>query len=301
MDLKTFDAAITWWGRGVATIPLWPGEKRPIVGSWKQYQRRLPTADEIIAWFAHHPRNLAVVCGWGGLTVLDFDQRDIYLAWLAKANPPPTYTVRTSRGMHAYYFLETPTRSTKISGVDIQAAGNYVVAPPSIHPCGAAYEVAHDLPVARVPDLATVCPEWMFYERPTALTPSFTNPNPAAPRPENPPSAHTLRSAPPPAASVNLSSVMNALPSAPNLVATIKDRVSLLQFFPNARPSGGSHYLDICPFHDDHDPSFWIDTDTRLCGCFAGCTPRPMDVINLYARFYGLSNGAAIDALRALV
>lgn len=37
------------------------------------------------------------------------------------------------------------------------------------------------------------------------------------------------------------------------------------------KPSGNGHLLGLCPFHEDHDPSFGIDTTTGQWECFAGC------------------------------
>lgn len=38
-----------------------------------------------------------------------------------------------------------------------------------------------------------------------------------------------------------------------------------------AKPSGNGHLLGLCPFHEDHDPSFGFDTKTGQWECFAGC------------------------------
>lgn len=37
------------------------------------------------------------------------------------------------------------------------------------------------------------------------------------------------------------------------------------------KPSGNGHVLGLCPFHDDHNPSFGFDTKTGAWECFAGC------------------------------
>ena len=41
----------------------------------------------------------------------------------------------------------------------------------------------------------------------------------------------------------------------------------------------------------------WVDTARGICGCYAGCTPKPFDVIDLYARLHGLDNRDAIKQL----
>ena len=59
----------------------------------------------------------------------------------------------------------------------------------------------------------------------------------------------------------------------------------------------GAHWgVAKCPFHEDTNPSFWVDTERQLCGCFT-CTSMPMDVIYLYARLNNLNNADAIRGL----
>jgi hypothetical protein len=59
---------------GLAVLPADLREKRPAVRSWKEYQRRLPTADEVNNWFPAD-RPMCVVCGAvsGNLEMIDFD------------------------------------------------------------------------------------------------------------------------------------------------------------------------------------------------------------------------------------
>jgi hypothetical protein len=91
--------------------------------------------------------------GQGGkmLVVIDVDPRNggvATLTELQRTHGPLPYTarVRTGRGdggMH-YYFWCPPSLTLKSKlgpGVDIQAQGKYVIAPPSIHPItGLSYE-----------------------------------------------------------------------------------------------------------------------------------------------------------------
>jgi hypothetical protein len=59
----------------------------------------------------------------------------------------------------------------------------------------------------------------------------------------------------------------------------------------------GKRFITLrCPFHDDKEPSFWIDTTRNLWGCHA-CGVRG-DVINLYARLNGLTVPEAIRKMR---
>lgn len=51
-------------------------------------------------------------------------------------------------------------------------------------------------------------------------------------------------------------------------------RVSILdvfkKFYPNNKiKEKGTHYVTCCPYHDDHNPSLWIETDKNKVHCFA--------------------------------
>ena len=55
--------------------------------------------------------------------------------------------------------------------------------------------------------------------------------------------------------------------------------------------------MGCCVFHDDRDPSMWVDTVNDTCGCFVpGCPAhdRCQDAINVFSRVSGLSNSEAI-------
>jgi hypothetical protein len=45
----------------------------------------------------------------------------------------------------------------------------------------------------------------------------------------------------------------------------------------------------------------WVDTGRQICGCYAGCTPKPLDVIDLYARMQGITTKEAIHELRTRI
>jgi hypothetical protein len=68
------DAAQTYLEAGLCVLPARLTEKRPAVPSWKQYQRRLPTAEELKVWFSNG-RALCVLTGTisGNLEMIDFD------------------------------------------------------------------------------------------------------------------------------------------------------------------------------------------------------------------------------------
>ena len=112
------------------------------------------TADPaaIEAWWKRWPdANVGLAMGGAsGLVVLDVDPRnggEAGLAELAGAGIPlATLTVETGRGRHLYFGSPgMGIRSRKLgSGIDLQADGTYVVAPPSLHVSGRRYRLASD-------------------------------------------------------------------------------------------------------------------------------------------------------------
>lgn len=100
--------------------------------------------------------NYGVVCGYGGLVVIDADRSDVKNA--VESNLPPTFTVKTGRdGTHYYYIcpdLVSPIRLRDVeTGTvghlgDVQSRGKQVVGPNSVHPNGKRYEIINDIAVA---------------------------------------------------------------------------------------------------------------------------------------------------------
>ena len=281
---------------GLSVIPVYPRSKRPTI-AWHPYQEQVPTAEELASWFgAGSPYNAAVVCGGPrGLTVLDFDRQRTYRAWLrwaagdagAREAAEATYRVRTARGIHVYLFVaDRPgchqmgrgrRRDGKLRTVwgDVKGEGGLAMIPPSVHPTGVAYRAMDEsAPIVWVASLAEVLPELV-------LTPACPDPTYVVP-----------------ARVVAASSFLPA-----GLIGDIKGRLDITSLVGDAHPSGdgGRWLMAHCPLHDDASESFWIDTARGLCGCFSGCTPRPLDVIGLYARLHGLTNREAIRQLTGQV
>jgi DNA primase len=88
-----------------------------------------------------------------------------------------------------------------------------------------------------------------------------------------------------------------------SVIERIRGRISLSDFFTEttATSRDGRWRMAACPFHSDENPSFWIDVERGIGGCFAGCTRKPYDVIDLYARLTGITNGEAIRILARIV
>lgn len=255
---------------GIAVIPIWYRRKNPALKSWVEFQTRLPLLSELLEWFKT-TRNIAVITGWNDLTVIDFDNSSLFEFW-QRVSGLKTYMVETARGMHVYFYINQVVEFKQLPGIDIKSSGGYVLAPPSVHPDGSIYRVFCDQPIRRVNSIRDVLPgTWLPAERQAPVVEQAVyDPWEAASNP---------------AVGGNGS------------VDKIQEGMRIESMFPDKIQTGDNWYMTQCPFHDDTHPSFWIDTEHQICGCFAGCTPKPLDVINFYARLNGLDNTTAIFEL----
>ena len=273
------DRAIHWWGLNVSVVPLQPRQKKTLLKGFMRYADRLPTPEELIAWFwGRDDLNMGLFPS-RGLVVIDFDDAGFFEVFRSEIGYPPTYEVETARGRHLYYWVDAPVEYQALPWGEVRC-GKLVVAAGSTHPSGKVY-TDNGAEIARVGRLSDVIPPGLL-----AAT-EQRSPRAPAPQPDPEPVPDPWKVASSP-----------ELYNGPNLAATIKKRVPILDYFPDARPTGGGFYLARCPLHNDHNPSMWIDGRRGLCGCYAGCTTKPLDVINLHGRLNGLDNGAALDDLR---
>lgn len=281
MSKATLEVARTWREAGIAVIPVAYRGKKPLV-RWKTYQTHLPEDATLERWFSGAPCNLGLVTGHRGLTVLDFDARPLFDRWCAWAQERPKaalvarlgYKVATARGVHVYLRLPQPVptralvdRAGRRCGIDIKGLRGYVLAPPSVHPTGAHYQpLGNGGVIFVVSALSDVLPQALL-----------TGPAPSPPQ----------RAPLPPPASYR----------GTGLVARIKAHFRVTDFVPIQRRTGDGWAMAHCPFHADRHPSMSVNLKHQWVKCLAGCTPRPLDVIALYARLNGLSNAEAIQAL----
>lgn len=121
--------------KGISVIPV-GNDKKPLLASWKEYQTRIATDEELVAWFSGKA-NIAIVTGKiSNLSVVDVDPRH----GGTTAGLPPTLVAKTqSGGWHFYYrYLPgLPNRAGVRPGVDIRSDGGFVVCPPSRTTTGA--------------------------------------------------------------------------------------------------------------------------------------------------------------------
>jgi Bifunctional DNA primase/polymerase, N-terminal len=178
-DTDLVGAALAAAQQGISVIPLhtpvaggcscWkaagcssPG-KHPRI-DWRPYQERRATPAEIGTWWSHWPAaNLGFITGMiSGICVVDIDPRnngfntleelDAYNGRMPDDNP----LVETgSLGLHHYFALDAPLpKAAPFQGIEIQADGALVVAPPSLHASGRRYQWLRplDSPWTPVPD-----------------------------------------------------------------------------------------------------------------------------------------------------
>lgn len=279
--------------QGLALIPIQHKGKRALV-KWKEYQLKVPTSDDIRRWFYNgsgktRQRNVAIITGHDGLTVLDFDTITAYGLWQhwavqrrkARLVASRGFRVQTARGVHIYIRLPRATRTRVLRGrgIDIKSQGGYVLAPPSVHPDGTEYVMMNPgAPILSVDVLSDVLPAEMLIED--------IRQNSGVQLPE-----------------VKVSSDPWSVAEKPqtngSVVQAIKDKLRIEDFFPARGRESDGYSMVQCPLHDDRTPSMWIHIGHQRCGCFAGCTGKSLDVIGLYARLHDLSNAEAIRVLRA--
>ncbi len=127
---------------GFSVIPLRQRAKEPLI-PWQEFQKRIASEEEIRSWFtANADANVGIVTGEvSGLAVVDLDGPS-GLASGKALSLTSAVSVRTGNGMQLYFRDSGTVRNTvrTYPGLDMRGSGGYVVAPPSIHPNGKAYQ-----------------------------------------------------------------------------------------------------------------------------------------------------------------
>ena len=149
------ETALQYAGRGWRVIPC-RSDKVSRIRNWQVAASCDP--ETIIPWWTEWPNAcIALLCGCG-FVVIDVDTGEAHnnvdgFGTLVQLGPlPETRRVRTpTGGMHLYLKTDQPIRSRVIGpGLELRAANQYVIAPPS-----PGYVVIYDVPLTRLPD-------WLF-------------------------------------------------------------------------------------------------------------------------------------------
>lgn len=288
IPLAPRQTALYWLAQGIVPIPLRWGSKRHVLLDWLPYQYTQPEAWRVVAWFDRPRLNVGLVCGpvSGNLAVLDFDGGPLaYAAWCA-AQPvrQQTYTVKTARGVHAYFFLDTwPEAYALAKGVDVKLSG-LVLAAGSRHPSGILYQVWRAVPIARVAGLEELLPGLTLTARTRSL--------------ESEGSDEQVARWP-----------LRAELDGQGVVWRLKRFVSpawLVRTYWHwpLVTDDEQWFHGSCPLHrPDVHPSFWLHDPTGRWGCFSRRCPghRGGDVIDLYALQAQVSRETALDELSVIL
>ena len=140
---------------GLTVIRLKYRDKRP-AGQWEENIISISNLEDLLD---DGPWNVGIILGKRSknLIVFDYESREALaehyeiLEELGISNLLETWVVETGKGVHVYYLIDwrdphsaelikPVTLNTYFSKLEIRGDGNYVVAPPSIHPSGRQYQ-----------------------------------------------------------------------------------------------------------------------------------------------------------------
>jgi hypothetical protein len=259
-----YKSALDWLGKGFHLLPVQPNTKKQVQG-FGLHQSRITNMQQAARWWKDQPvnYNLAVIAP-ADKFIIDFDDWGIYQYWLKQVPEDVihTYTeITPNTGAHVFLSGTVPPSFKPIKHVEIKRV--VLVAPSGID--HADYEIMFDDPI-----------------RPAQVEISLS---PLSKSPlSNPPSPI----------------VKAGDGRSKNLLDAIKAKYSILdlmrEHFPKIEVLGHGRFVtSCCPFHEEKEPSFWIDTERNLFGCHA-CIVRG-DVIIFYALAHCLDNGHAITEM----
>jgi len=160
--MSLVDIALSLLRKNKPVFPVVRQTKKPWV-AWKPYQDRLPTREEVVAWWTQWPdANIGMATGrLSGLMVVDSDSEEAVKRFIESyPEGVKTLRARTGRegGQHFYFWFEEGITNDagKILGlgIDIRGQGGFVIVPPSIHGNGKAYQwINRNEPLPLPPEL----------------------------------------------------------------------------------------------------------------------------------------------------
>ena len=265
-----YTRACWWLALGVDVLPLKPRSKHLQPG-YGPHKTRISDPAFARQWFLNTNANLGVVLGgFPGLLVADWDNAQAYLLWRSSVGAAVnTLIERTARGYHTFFFGRNLLSSAH-NNCEFKSSGVCMVSP-SVHPSGFVYRVIHHPPIA--PITAPIAHRLFPF-----LSESCSS---KASKPETSPSPLTT------------GGLIVRIKAARSTLDEMRDAGITLQ------PAGAHTLVGLCPFHDDHSPSLWLNPHSNLWGCNRPDCPAAgtHDVINFRALLRDISNRAAIKQL----
>lgn len=278
--MPLLDEALKWYDNGVTPIPCRFRSKQPVV-KWGMWRDTLPPLPLVKEWFCGL-YNIAIVVP-SNLLILDFDIPGYYHRW--RSNKPSiakTYTVKSRRGYHVYLWVGNPVITAAMDGGDILGAGHLNTVPYSVHQVGHTYKPSNDYNILKIDSLADTGISPIERE---SISQILTTENGESTNRVWLPTADTDWQA----------------NSAIERIKTSIDMFSMLNRLGVMLSGNSKSVVMRCPFHDDHNPSFQIWNDGAYCHSTSCRAHRGLDVIDLAALWWGVSNKTAIGMLIQMV
>lgn len=164
--MSTLDAALDYAQRGWRVIPILAGSKRPALTRWTEHATT-DTATIKDWWDGHDDYGVGIATGADtGFWVLDVDDYESFrdLEQRYEVLPTTRTTITGSGGYHFLFAWPTDGRDIRNDagkrlgpGLDVRGEGGQIVAPPSVHPNGTAYQ----WDAGQGDDIATA-PDWLL-------------------------------------------------------------------------------------------------------------------------------------------
>jgi len=261
--------------QGFSIIPLKPESdtKRPLIKSWKEYQERKPTSEEIAGWCKQTNR-FAIVCGEvsDNLVVIDIDNEELFAGLNLGVVAANTYTEERQGKFHIFLRTTKPIKhkTLQIDGkedISIRFNGDLVIAGGTTHPSGGAYKHFLTSPKEIVTKDVRIFDDleklWQDYRGLSAESKK------------------------------GFAGLKKGITLKTSLLELIKSCAELKEL-----QDHGDNYTCRCPFpkHTDITPSFTIYKKTNSYYCF-GCQ-RGGNAVTFIKDFYGVSKKEAVARLK---